>query len=499
MKIEAVAGISATTTADAFIISLFQETTLDGIAELLDQALNGAISALVEEGDFSGKPGEVVVLYTNGQIATRRVIVVGLGKKEDFDVDAVRNASAHAALKAKSLKLKHIATILHGNGHLSDIRTAFAIAEATILALYRYTGQKTNRDNDVSTVEILDIVLPDDVDVQLIQSSINEGQIVAESTNLARDLVNLPPNYCTPEYLAAIATEVASEAGLKVEVLDERQMRELKMGALLAVAQGSDTPPRFIILEHNAAQVDTRGAIVLVGKGVTFDTGGYSLKAKQGMMRMKVDMAGGGAVIGAMRAIGLLQLPIHVVGLIPSADNMVNGQAYRPQDVFTASNGTTIEIVSTDAEGRMLLADALVYAERYAPAAIVDIATLTGAAVMALGGVRGGLFTENDVLRTSLMSSADYVNEALWPLPMGKAYQKMLKSETADTKNSSTGPGGASSAAMFLSLFVKDAPWAHIDMAGMANARDGVPYEPQGNASGFGVRLLTDFVRRWLD
>ena len=494
MKIEAVFGIAETTTAEAFVISLFQDEHMNGIADLLDQALGGSISMLLDDGDFSGKAGEVTVLYTDGQLATRRIILVGMGKRADFNVETIRSAAANAAIKANKLKVTHMATILHGDQMLSDDKTAFAMAESTLLALYQYHGQKSSSPDPV-TLQAVDIVLPDDADLDFIQSNINEAITLAESVAIARDLVNLPPNYCTPDYIAAIATQVASEVGLKVEVFNEVQMRELKMGALLAVAQGSDTPPRFIILEHNAHRATELETVVLVGKAVTFDTGGYSIKPKQGMLKMKTDMAGGAAVLAALRAIALADLPIHVVGLIPSADNMINGQAYRPQDVFTASNGTTIEIVSTDAEGRMLLADALVYAQQYEPDAIVDIATLTGHAYMALGGIMAGLFTDDNNLQNDLMKAADQVNESLWPLPMGKAFQKMLKSETADTKNSSIGPGGGSSAAMFLSLFTKGFSWAHIDMAGMANSREGVAYEPSGSASGFGARLLTQFVK----
>ena len=275
-------------------------------------------------------------------------------------------------------------------------------------------------------------------------------------------------------------------------------MVALKMGALLAVAQGSDTPPRFIILEHNGERADELDTIVLVGKGVTFDTGGYSLKSKEGMARMKTDMAGAAAVIGTMRAIGELGVELHVVGLAPAADNMIGSHAYRPQEVFTASNGVTIEIVSTDAEGRMLLADALVYASRYQPAAVVDIATLTGACAVALGKVAAGLFSTDDALRERLLAAAKASNEKLWPLPLFPEYEKSIESETADIKNSSSDrAAGVGSSATFLKHFVDYPAWAHIDMAGLASDIKDIPYVPERGASGFGVRLLTEFVRRW--
>jgi leucyl aminopeptidase len=268
------------------------------------------------------------------------------------------------------------------------------------------------------------------------------------------------------------------------------------------IKRGSDTPPRFIILEHNADRAAELDTIVLVGKGVTFDTGGYSIKTTEGMVGMKADMAGGAAVIGAMQAIGALNVPLHVVGLIPAADNMISGHSYRPQEVITASNGVTIEIISTDAEGRLLLADALVFASRYKPAAVVDIATLTGACVVALGTVAGGLFSSDDTLRDALMASAARTNEKLWPLPMFPEYDKDIESQAADIKNSGGRYGGASIGAVFLKHFVDYPLWAHIDMAGLAgidslSGKQDNPYVPAKGATGYGTRLLIDFVRSW--
>jgi leucyl aminopeptidase len=284
---------------------------------------------------------------------------------------------------------------------------------------------------------------------------------------------------------------------LRIQVLEEEQMTSLDMGALLAVAQGSDTPPRLIILEHNADRATELDTIVLIGKGVTFDTGGYSLKSREGMVTMKSDMAGAAAVIGAMQAIGALDVPLHVVGLAPAADNMISGRAYRPSEVVTASNGVTIEIISTDAEGRMLLADALVYAKRFNPTAVVDIATLTGTCAAALGKAAAGLFSTDDGLRDVLLSAADASAEKLWPLPLYPEYEKTIKSETADIKNSGGRFGGIGSSATFLKHFVDYPAWAHIDMAGVALDAEDNPYAPGKGATGFGVRLMVEFVRRW--
>jgi leucyl aminopeptidase len=269
------------------------------------------------------------------------------------------------------------------------------------------------------------------------------------------------------------------------------------MGALLAVAQGSETPPCFIIMEHNADRAQELDTLVLVGKGVTFDTGGYSLKPKDSMIGMKADMGGGAAVIGAMQTVALLDLPLHVVGLVPAADNMISGRAYRPQDVIRASNGKTIEIISTDAEGRMLLADALVYARRHDPAAVVDIATLTGSCVVALGHAAAGLFSTDDELRDLLMASGEAAQERVWPLPLYPEYAKALESDTADMKNSG-GRNGVGTSAMFLKNFVDYPKWAHIDMAGMSLSTGGdVAYIPAKGATGYGSRLLAGFVDQW--
>ncbi len=495
LNVKAVSGMSETTSADAIIIGLFEDEPLSDMVQLVDEALSGIITTLLTDGDFTGATSDVIVLYSRQQLSTHRLILVGLGKRADFNLEAIRNATAQALKKAESIKLEHVALLPFGTDDFDTSLVGYTIAEVAILALYQYHGQKSDAP-DSQHLQQLDFVLPDEATLDDVQTSIDAALHVADSVLVARNLVNLPPNYCTPEYMAAIATQAASESGLRVQILDEQDMRDLHMGALLAVAQGSSTPPRFIILEHNADLAGQAQSIVLVGKGVTFDTGGYTIKSRDGMVGMKGDMGGGAAVIGAMRAIGSLNLPLHVVGLVPCADNMISGEAYRPNDVFTASNGKTIEIISTDAEGRMLLADALVYAQRYKPDIVIDIATLTGANVVALGGVMAGLFTEDTEVSAALVAAGERVFERVWPLPIDKAFAKSLKSETADTKNSGATRGGASVAAMFLQQFTDFPAWAHIDMAGTEGARDDLSYAPKGKASGFGVRLLTEFVRQ---
>ena len=497
MDIQVSAGDITIAQADTIIVYAFQGSELTSAAQAVNKALNGAVDDLIAAEDFSGKSGDQVLLYTRGAITAKRVILVGLGEADKFTADVARRATAQGMKKASDLKAKTVATAVPGTEQ--DIAAAVeAVAEAALLAVYHYHGQKSG-DSPASLPESLLIYIAADEDVDAAKQDVQAGEAIAAGVQITRDLVNLPPNVCTPAYMAQVAGEVAKEVGLKIEVLEKKQMEALGMGALLGVAQGSETPPRFIVLEHNADKANELDTVVLVGKGVTFDTGGYSLKTRDGMSKMKGDMGGGGAVIGAMRAIGALKVPLHVVGLIPAADNMVSGKAYRPQDVVKASNGVTIEIISTDAEGRLLLADALAFASRYEPQAVVDIATLTGACMVALGGVAAGLFSTDDQLRDQLVGAGLRTSEQLWPLPLYEEYGKTLESQTADTKNSGGRMGGAGVAAIFLKNFVDYPAWAHIDMAGME--ADNNPFEaayvPGKGATGFGVRLFTDFVRNW--
>jgi len=502
MDVRVVSGAIQESDADAIIVNLFEGVQPGGATKAVDDLLGGAMCELIEGGDFSGKAGQAAVLYPRGALPARRVIVVGLGPRDGFAADAaeaVRRAAACAIQKARELKARRVASILHGAGAggLSVEEAAQATTEGSLLGLYTYHGQKTNEAPE-ALPQALELVVFNEQDVPAAGRGVSTGSAIAAGVTLARDLVNLPPNICTPAYLAQVAGQVAGEVGLRIEVLGRKQMEALKMGALLAVAQGSDTPPRFIVLEHNAERAGELDTLVLVGKGVTFDTGGYVLKPQESMGDMKTDMAGAAAVIGALRAIGALGVELHVVGLAPAADNMISGHAYRPQEVVTASNGVTIEIHSTDAEGRMLLADALVYAGRFQPAAVVDIATLTGACVTALGkGVAAGLFSAADALRERLLAAAAAAAEKLWPLPLFPEYEKSLESQTADVKNSGERTGGVGSSATFLKHFVAYPAWAHVDMAGMAFGGGDNPYVPGKGATGFGVRLLVEFVRGW--
>ncbi|MBX7254361.1 MAG: leucyl aminopeptidase, partial [Candidatus Promineofilum sp.] len=343
-------------------------------------------------------------------------------------------------------------------------------------------------------IAALTIVERDAGRLEAVRAGAALGAAVAAGVTLARDLVNMPPNVATPTLLAERARAMAAAHGLGVTVGDRAWAAERQMGAFLAVAQGAGEPPAFIVLEHNAGRADLP-TVVLVGKGITFDTGGISIKPSAGMGDMKSDMGGAAAVFGAMEVVGRLGLPLHVIGITPCTENMPDAAAYRPADVITASNGKTIEIISTDAEGRMVLADALVYAGQYQPAAVIDLATLTGACVVALGdGVAAGLFCNDDGLRDRLLAAADATYERLWPLPLYDDYRRKINSEVADMKNSGGRSGGVGTSAVFLREFT-DYPWAHLDIAGMALSERAGDYVPVGG-TGFGVRLLVEYLRR---
>lgn len=482
---------------DVLIVYIFEDIALEGKLMSLDQSLGGAISNLLKLGDFTGASGQVVVLYPHKKIPAERVIVTGMGSEDNFGLETIRRGAANAILKVYELGAQNISTHLPDNlnGMLSDEAITQAAVEGYLLALYDYAGQKTGEKIKLPP-DTLNIVLGNEA-LDAVEAGIKAGSAIAAGTLLARDLVNLPPNICDSIYIADSASQMGEEWDLRIQVLDENQIAELKMGAFLGVARGSSTPPRFIILEHNADQVDELDSIVLVGKGITFDTGGYNLKPSESQGKMKADMAGAAAVIGAMRAIGELNPPMHVVGLAPVVDNMISGRAYRQQEVVTASNGITIEIGNTDAEGRMLLADALVYAARFEPAAVVDIATLTGSSAIALGKVASSLFSIDDTLQEKLVSAAAISGEKLWPMPLYPEYEKTIESNTADIKNTGGKFGGIGSSATFLKHFVSFPAWAHIDMAGMAVDVKDTPYIPEKGATGYGVRLFVEFVRRW--
>jgi leucyl aminopeptidase len=505
MEIRVIAGGIQTTEDELIVINLFEGAkTPGGATAAVDQALGGAISQAMAAGDLLGKKGETTLFYSRGAIPATRVLVVGLGPQESFTLQTVREVAAAAARKARDQGVHSFSSIVHGAGAggLTLEAAAQAVVEGTILGLYRYQELK-NKPPDRPDPEQFTLVQFDAAHLPEVEAGVQVGQVVAEAACLARDLVNRPANYTTPEDLAEAAMEIAAEfEHMRCQVLSEEDADELGMGAFLGVAQGSDEPAAFIILEHNPGR-DDLDTVVLVGKGITFDTGGISLKSAENMDRMRGDMGGGAAVLATLHAAGQLDLPLHLVGLVPATENMPSGRAYKPGDVLTAMNGKTIEVLNTDAEGRLVLADALAYAARFVPKAVVDLATLTGACVVALGrGVAAGIFCNDEALQARLLAASAASGERIWPLPLYDDYLDKLESLTADLANTGGREGGVGSSAIFLKQFAEGYPWAHLDIAGMAfEERPNTPKRPahlQRGGTGFGVRLLVQFLRDWL-
>lgn len=505
MEIHVVPGSIQAIEDELIVVNLFEGVeTPGGATGAVDSALGGAIREMISSGDFRGKKGEVAVIYPRGAIPAQRVLVVGLGLQEEFSLEVVRWAAASAAGRARDLGASTFSSIVHGagaGGFPLEV-AAQAVVEGTMLGLYRYQELK-GKPPDRPDPERFTLVQFDASRVADVESGAGVGFVSAEATCLARDLVNRPANYATPTDLADLALEIAGEFGnMRCQVLNEEDAAGLEMGAFLGVAQGSDEPAAFIVLEHNPGREDLE-TVALVGKGITFDTGGISLKPVEKMDRMRGDMAGGAAVLATMYAVGELDLPLHVVGLVPATENMPSAGAYKPGDVLTAMNGKTIEIINTDAEGRLILADALAYAARFQPKAVVDLATLTGACVVALGqgGAAGAFSTDGDLL-ARLQAASQASGERIWQMPLYDDYLDSLESLSADLSNSGGRFGGVGTSAMFLKQFAEGYPWVHLDIAGMSfEERPSTPKRPaylQKGGTGFGVRLLVQFLRDWV-
>ncbi|MDP2659393.1 MAG: leucyl aminopeptidase [Dehalococcoidia bacterium] len=471
---------------------------LTGLALEADQALEGHLSQSLASGEFKGKFGEVLTSPTFDRLPASRVIMVGLGKSEEFVLDRVRGALGVAGKALRRARLASGAVFLEDRvwGDLSAPSVAQAAVEGSVLGLYEFQKYKTRDVEDAGPGEIQLVISagePAEIEaanLDEIRQAVSAGRCLAEATNLARDMVNEPANEMTPTRMCEIATEVAQEWGLECTCLDRDEMESMGMGSLLGVAQGSNQPPRFIILDYHGG-VEARGKPhpAFLGKGVTFDSGGISIKPSEHMEQMKGDMAGGAAVIGAMRALGELKPPINVTGIIPAVENMPSGHATRPGDVLKAMNGKTIEVISTDAEGRLILADALAYARREGFSPLVDVATLTGACAIALGPFYTGAFSNNRPFMDHLLRIAEEAGERFWPMPTDDTFKNLIKSDVADVKNVGGKEGGAITAALFLQEFAQETPWVHLDIAATAQSEEDRPYEPKG-ATGVTVRSL---------
>jgi leucyl aminopeptidase len=446
---------------------------------------------LLEAGEIAGKPLELLLLHHVAGVAATRVLLAGAGKAEKFDPAEMRKLAGAAVRHLKSKAVKSIAMALDPEHASADF--ASAAVEGAILGEYEPDRYKTD-DGEKKSVDRFTVVAAGED----LEDAVTRGRIVAEAQNFARALVNEPANLLTPNKVAEAARSMASEYGLECQVLDSERMELLGMGALLGVARGSAEPPALVVIRYRPREGKSTSHLGLVGKGVTFDSGGISIKPADGMEKMKYDMAGGAAMLGAMRAIAQLKPAIAVTAFIPCVENMPGSRAQRPGDIVTAMSGKTIEVINTDAEGRLILADALTYARKQGCTHLVDAATLTGAVVVALGHLNVGLFANDDGLRERVLGAAKSAGERMWPMPLEDDYKDYLKSAFADLANVGGRWGGAITAAMFLKEFAEDTPWVHLDIAGTAWLDESKPFLAKG-PTGLPVRTLVQLAMGWAD
>lgn len=460
---------------NCIIIGVYESRKLSDAAKLVDEASAGYIANILKRGDMEGKVGATLVLHHVPNIASERVLLVGLGAESDLTekqyCTAVR-ASVKALTHTEAGKAATFLAQLPVS-QLSTRRKVALLAEAALDASYQFDAIKRKKDDVKKAakkgITTLCIQVSNDHAAELkeAKAGLADGLAVASGVSFAKDLGNLPPNVCTPTYLAEQAQALGKKHDFKVKVLERDELKKLGMGSFLAVAQGSEEPPKFIIMQHLKGKKDQK-PVVLVGKGITFDTGGISLKPGAEMDEMKYDMCGAASVLGTFKTIAEMELPLNVIGIIPTCENMPDGRATRPGDVLTSMSGLTIEVLNTDAEGRLILCDALTYAERFEPSAVIDIATLTGACVIALGHHASGLFSNNDALAKELLEAGETALDRAWHMPMWDDYQPLLDSNFADMANIGGRAAGSITAACFLSRFTKQYDWAHLDIAGTA-------------------------------
>ncbi len=497
MELDVQQGDISSFQAGAIVVNLFEGVTSPaGATGAVDRGMGGAISALIAQGDIRGKPGEFTLVHSLGKVPSPRVVVAGLGKQADFNLDKVRDLSGNLARYLRRQRIKHAAVICHGAGigGMDAEACAGAIAEGSALGLYRFLRHKhvpssaEGKDDDNNTdLETLTIVEFDASKLPALQRGVERGLILAEATNVCRDLANEPANYLTPTDLANKASELAFEAGIDCEVHGPDWLREQGMGGILGVAAGSAQEPRFVVMRYKGAGDEP--PLALVGKGITFDTGGISIKPAENMGEMKGDMTGAAAVITAISAIAKLKPRINVIAVAPCTENMPSGTATKPGDVLKTRSGKTIEVVNTDAEGRLVLSDALTYARENGARAIVDVATLTGAISTTLGNVAMGAMTNDAALMERIRRAGAAAGEKVWELPMYDEYKELIDSDIADMKNSSGRQAGSITAAFLLKEFVEDTPWVHLDIAGVDNYEREKGVYVKGS-SGIPVRTL---------
>lgn len=474
---------------DALVVAVFEgEKPEEGALAEINKRSNGVITSLIETGEFTGKSGESAYVHNPGDMKARRLLLVGAGKREEFTTDSVRKLAGTAARALRGKKARSFAFLRRSQ--LSIGEGAQAATEGALISLFDPDKYHTS-DKTESRLEAMILAAPD-TDLDEVKRAIERGRIIAEATNFAREVINEPANVMTPAELARRAEEVAKDYGLELDVLDEARMKDLGMGSLMGVAQGSAEPAKLIVLTYSP-KAQSSETIAIVGKGVTFDTGGISIKPSDGMEKMKYDMAGGATTIGAMRAIAQLKPSVNVIGIVPAVENMPGGRAQRPGDVVRAMTGKTIEVINTDAEGRLILADAVAYARKLGATKIVDLATLTGAVSVALGDVYVAVLGTDQAWIDQVLAAGKKAGEKIWQLPLDKEYREQIKSEIADIKNVGGRKAGTITGAYFIREFVEDTPWAHLDIASTAWNENGKPHLAVG-PTGVCLRTLVNLV-----
>jgi len=491
MKIELSSENPLKFAVPALIIGCFEDGA-DKLFSSCDSLLDGCLQRLSASREFTGKVNTSRLIHTQGKLPAERLLLVGLGKKSELDDERLRQAAGNAVQALRSARVAEFASALQlASGGETALET---VCEGAILGSYSFDAYKTRDRNERFCFTGMTLLLPNGVSVIAARRGVERVEALCCGVNLARDLVSHPGNVATTGYLAAAAHALAERHSLTCRVIEREELEKLGMNALVAVGKGSAEPPRLIVLEYRGAASKERPQL-LVGKGITFDSGGISLKPGAGMEEMKTDMAGAAAVLGALEAAAGMRLPVNLVGIIATAENMPDGRAYKPGDVLTSMSGLTIEITNTDAEGRLVLCDALHYARtNFRPAAMIDLATLTGACVVALGHEASGLMGSDKRLVDSLKKAGERCGERLWELPLWDSYGETLKSDIADLKNSGSRDGGSITAGWFLKQFTGKTRWAHLDIAGTAWSDKSRPCSPKG-ASGVGVRLLIEYLR----
>jgi leucyl aminopeptidase len=476
----------------ALAVPAFKGENADqGLLKELDQAVDGMITSVIKREEFQSKPGETAYFYVSGKgLKAQRLLLIGCGERDEYKTAQVLQMAGTAARYLRSKSVKTIAILPRVDGDTQ--KTSETVIEGAVMGLFEPDKYRTKEKEEREIERI--VVAVEGADEKALIRGAERGRIIGESVNFTRDLANEPGGYMTPTILAQRASDVAKEFGLKIEVLDERQMKKEGMGGVLGVARGSDEPPKFVVLRYvPGGRAATKELLALVGKGVTFDSGGISIKPGENMELMKYDMTGAATVFGAMRAIAQLKPSCPVIGVAPCVENLPSGKATKPGDVLRAMTGKTIEVINTDAEGRLILADAIAYAKKLGATRIIDMATLTGAVSIALGDVNTAVLGTDQALIDRIIEMGKRVGEKFWQLPLDKEYSNQIKSDIADIKNVGGKKAGTITAAAFLKEFADDVSWAHLDIAGTAWGDDAKPYRAKG-PTGIAVRTLIEFV-----